>query len=104
MTEGRLIPDEENAYQLVFDANRNVTKMRINIKKEGYYAFFTEHMPFEFEADEHFLKMSLEKISNQPLKSLKQAIMIITATVGSMSMYGLIRKMRKSWCRKSRRL
>ena len=54
--DGRLIPDEENAYQLVFDANRNVTKMRINIKKEGYYAFFTEHMPFEFEADEHFLK------------------------------------------------
>ena len=53
---GRLIPDEENAYQLVFDANRNVTKMRINIKKEGYYAFFTEHMPFEFEAGEHFLK------------------------------------------------
>ena len=54
--DGRLIPDEENAYQLVFDANRNVTKMRINIKKEGYYAFFTEHMPFEFEAGEHFLK------------------------------------------------
>ena len=54
--DGRLIPDEENAYQLVFDANRNVTKMRINIKKEGFYAFFTEHMPFEFEAGEHFLK------------------------------------------------
>ena len=54
--DGRLIPDEENAYQLVFDANRNVTKMRIKIKKEGYYAFFTEHMPFEFEAGEHFLK------------------------------------------------
>ena len=54
--DGRLIPDEENAYQLVFDANRNVTKMRINIKKEGYYAFFTEHMPFEFEAGEHLLK------------------------------------------------
>ena len=54
--DGKLIPDEENAYQLVFDANRNVTKMRINIKKEGYYAFFTEHMPFEFEAGEHFLK------------------------------------------------
>ena len=54
--DGRLIPNEENAYQLVFDANRNVTKMRINIKKEGYHAFFTEHMPFEFEAGEHFLK------------------------------------------------
>ena len=30
--------------------------MRIKIKKEGSYAFFTEHMPFEFEAGEHFLK------------------------------------------------
>ena len=54
--DGRLIPNKENAYQLVFDANRNVTKMRIKIKKEGSYAFFTEHMPFEFEAGEHFLK------------------------------------------------
>ena len=54
--DGRLTPNEENAYQLVFDANRNVTELRITIKKEGAYAFFTEHMPFEFEADEHFLK------------------------------------------------
>ena len=54
--DGRLTPNEENAYQLVFDANRNVTEFRITIKNEGAYAFFTEHMPFEFEADEHFLK------------------------------------------------
>ena len=54
--DGRLTPNEENAYQLVFDANRNVTELRITIKNEGAYAFFTEHMPFEFEADEHFLK------------------------------------------------
>ena len=54
--DGRLIPNKEDAYQLVFDANRNVTELRITIKNEGNYAFFTEHMPFEFEADEHFLK------------------------------------------------
>ena len=54
--DGRLTPNEENAYQLVFDENRNVTELRITIKNEGAYAFFTEHMPFEFEADEHFLK------------------------------------------------
>ena len=54
--DGRLTPNEENAYQLVFDASRNVTELRITIKNEGAYAFFTEHMPFEFEADEHFLK------------------------------------------------
>ena len=54
--DGSLIPNKENAYQLVFDASRNVTELRITIKNEGAYAFFTEHMPFEFEADEHFLK------------------------------------------------
>ena len=54
--DGRLTPNEENAYQLVFDANRNVTELRITIKNEGAYAFFTEHMPFEFEANEHFFK------------------------------------------------
>ena len=43
-------------------------------------------------------------LSEDASKSLKQAIMIITATVSSMSMYGWIRKMRKSWCRKSSRL
>ncbi len=59
--DGRLTPNEENAYQLVFDANRNVTEFRITIKNEGNYAFFTEHMPFEFEADEHFLKNASSK-------------------------------------------
>ena len=59
--DGRLTPNEENAYQLVFDANRNVTELRITIKNEGAYAFFTEHMPFEFEADEHFLKNASAK-------------------------------------------
>ena len=26
----------------------------VNIKEDGKYAFFTEHMPFEFESDEGF--------------------------------------------------
>lgn len=51
-----LTPNDNSAYQLVFDPNKNVTEFRVVIKKEGVYTFFTEHMPFEFEADEHFLK------------------------------------------------
>ena len=53
-----LSPNGKNAYTLTFDQNRDVTEFSIVIEKEGVYAFFTEHMPFEFEADEHFLKDS----------------------------------------------
>ncbi|MGD8297915.1 MAG: zinc ABC transporter substrate-binding protein, partial [Desulfobacterales bacterium] len=42
----------------------------IVIEKDGVYAFFTEHMPFEFEADEHFLKDSnrqdVEPVAQEP--------------------------------------
>ena len=41
--DGRLIPNEENAYQLVFDANRNVTKMRIKIKKRLLCILYRAH-------------------------------------------------------------
>ena len=51
-----LTPLNGSAYQLVFDPKRNVTEFRVHIKKDGVYTFFTEHMPFEFEADEHFFK------------------------------------------------
>ncbi len=56
-----LSPNGQKAYKLTFDQNRDVTEFTIVIKKEGSYAFFTEHMPFEFEADEHFLKDSKRK-------------------------------------------
>ena len=46
------------AYSLVFDQSKDVTVYEIDIRQNGKYAFFTEHMPFEFEVDEHFLKDS----------------------------------------------
>ncbi len=65
-----LTPNDGNAYQLAFDSNRNVTEFRVMIKKEGVYTFFTEHMPFEFEADEHFFKntekQDIEPIAQEP--------------------------------------
>ena len=44
------------AYSLNFDDSKNRTVFEVKIKSDGKYAFFTEHMPFEFEADEHFFK------------------------------------------------
>jgi ABC-type Zn uptake system ZnuABC Zn-binding protein ZnuA len=58
--------NDDAAYQLVFDPGKNVTEFRIVIDKAGVYTFFTEHMPFEFEADEHFLK-SLDRDDIEPI-------------------------------------
>lgn len=65
-----LSPNGNSAYKLTFDPNRNVTEFPIVIEKEGGYVFFTEHMPFEFETDEHFLKDSngqdIEPVAQEP--------------------------------------
>ena len=47
---------QEKAYFLSFNEKKDITTFTLEIKKAGKYAFFTEHMPFEFEADEHFFK------------------------------------------------
>jgi len=66
----KLSPNKSNAYQLTFDPARNVTEFRVVIEKKGVYTFFTEHMPFEFEADEHFFKntggQDIEPVAQEP--------------------------------------
>ena len=56
---------------LNFDESRETTVFSVEIKEAGKYAFFTEHMPFEFEADEHFFKdlsgNDVEPIAQEPL-------------------------------------
>ena len=47
---------QDKAYLLTFNEKKDITTFTVEIKKAGKYAFFTEHMPFEFEADEHFFK------------------------------------------------
>ena len=47
---------QEKAYVLTFNERKDSTTFNVEIKKAGKYSFFTEHMPFEFEADEHFFK------------------------------------------------
>ena len=46
----------KDAYVLNFEEKEDVTTFTVEIKKDGKYVFFTEHMPFEFEANEHFFK------------------------------------------------
>ena len=61
---------QDKAYALNFDATKKMTAFTVNITKAGKYAFFTEHMPFEFEADEHFFKdisgKDVEPIAQEP--------------------------------------
>jgi ABC-type Zn uptake system ZnuABC Zn-binding protein ZnuA len=65
---GRLRPGVVHALQ--FDAERDISAFEIKIDKEGTYVFFTEHMPYEFEAKEHFLKTAagddVEPIAEEP--------------------------------------
>ena len=58
----------EKAYVLNFDQKKDITEFNVEIKKDGKYAFFTEHMPFEFEADEHFFK----DVSNNDVEPIAQ--------------------------------
>ena len=44
------------AFVLNFDQRKESTVFNVEIKDDGQYTFFTEHMPFEFEANEHFFK------------------------------------------------
>ncbi len=61
---------QEKSFSLNFDSNKNMTVFKIKIEQSGKYAFFTEHMPFEFETDEHFLKdasgTDIEPIAQEP--------------------------------------
>ena len=68
--DGEVLVAKNNSYSLNFDANKDVSVFDVKIAKDGKYAFFTEHMPFEFEANEHFFKdlagKDLEAIVQEP--------------------------------------
>lgn len=55
---------------LHFDTNHSTTVFEIMIDKAGVYVFFTEHMPSEFEAGEHFFKSAdgkdVEPVAQEP--------------------------------------
>jgi len=55
---------------LQFDAGRDTSEFTIKIDKAGTYVFFTEHMPSEFEAGEHYFKTAggkdVEPLAEEP--------------------------------------
>ena len=67
---GDVLVAQNKAYSLNFDTTKDMTVFSVEIKKAGKYAFYTEHMPFEFEADEHFFKdharKDVEPIAQEP--------------------------------------
>ncbi|MEE2944854.1 MAG: zinc ABC transporter substrate-binding protein [Pseudomonadota bacterium] len=68
--DGEVLSTSDVAYSLNFDAAKDVTNFTVEIAADGTYAFFTEHMPFEFEADEHFFKdttgADVEPVAQEP--------------------------------------
>ncbi|MEM6357518.1 MAG: zinc ABC transporter substrate-binding protein [Pseudomonadota bacterium] len=68
--DGETLTPKNIAYSLNFDASKDTTVFSVEVTEGGTYAFFTEHMPFEFEADEHFFKdasrADVEPIAQEP--------------------------------------
>ena len=64
-----LVP-ADTAGELRFDPDQDVTAFTVRIAKAGTYVVFTEHLPFEFEAGEHFLKDAdgndVEPVAQEP--------------------------------------
>ncbi|MEA2048907.1 MAG: zinc ABC transporter substrate-binding protein [Campylobacterota bacterium] len=64
------IDTNKNTYELTFDETKDQTIFKLSIKEDATYIFFTEHMPFEFEDKEHFLKdlarNDIEPIQEEP--------------------------------------
>lgn len=65
-----IAPSFVSAFQLNFDQSKEITVFRVKIEKKGTYVFFTEHMPAEFEAGDHFFKNSagqdMEPLAQEP--------------------------------------
>jgi zinc/manganese transport system substrate-binding protein len=68
--DGETLTPKGMAYLLEFDVSKDMTVFEVEIAEDGKYAFFTEHMPFEFEASEHFFKdasgADVEPIAQEP--------------------------------------
>jgi ABC-type Zn uptake system ZnuABC Zn-binding protein ZnuA len=56
LTDGSALIPGDQLHSLLFNENQDVTTFLVTIDQAGTYVAFTEHMPFEFEAGEHFLK------------------------------------------------
>lgn len=58
---GETLSPGDALYTLEFDEKKDVSTFKVKIEKDGTYVFFTQHVPTEFEAKEHFFKDSKGK-------------------------------------------
>lgn len=65
---GEILTAGEFNYELTFDETKDSTSFNIEITQSGSYVFYTEHMPTEFESNEHFFKNS----KNEDVEALAQ--------------------------------
>ena len=70
-SDGEILVANNVSYSLNFDESKDMTHFTVNINEDGKYAFFTEHMPFEFDQ----MNTSLKTPQVMTLKSLKLTIM-----------------------------
>lgn len=65
---GETLNAGEFNYELTFNETKDTTSFKIEISEEGSYVFYTEHMPTEFESNEHFFKNA----KNEDVEALAQ--------------------------------
>jgi hypothetical protein len=53
---GTIVPSDTKCYKLIFDENSGDSKYTLDTAGVAAVAFFTEHVPTEFEDTEHYLK------------------------------------------------
>jgi len=67
---GTMTPAEGKCYKLVFDQGNKQSLYTINAKTAGAIAFFTQHLPTEFEDTDHYLKdtsgVDIEPVAQEP--------------------------------------
>lgn len=66
--DGETLTAGEFNYELIFDETKDSTSFKIEITQAGPYVVYTEHMPTEFESNEHFFKNS----NNEDIEALAQ--------------------------------
>ncbi len=69
-TQSNTVLMSGHGYQLLFDPSKDETVFTVKIDVAGTYVFFTEHMPTEFEGNDHFFKdmtfKDVEAIAQEP--------------------------------------
>jgi hypothetical protein len=68
---GVIKPMENKCYKMIFDSSTAQTLYTIDASSAGSIAFFTEHLPTEFEATAHYFKdnsgVDIEPVAQAPL-------------------------------------